>query len=335
MNKNKSRIPFILVSISVFLTILLIIFIISKSTSSTPIATTSQQPAPPFLNLRLAPSPIASVYTSPSPTTFIPKNGLKESTHYTSPNGNFAFYYYSDIPAFTNDEPGYSLDSLKIGINGDSLYWTKKSANQTFKNGYYPNKYGIYVVEPRIIDLSTKKSYQLFSLDKGPIEGNGVTKVIRWIDNTNLLVRSCGEAVGCNFDLINVRDDISVPYASNNIWSKWDKIGGFEIKSRRKNYSFIQSCNNENPCDIKIYRDLPIQSSNYFSFDLSGYSPINLVTTTKYLNQFEFDDENIATLNQRVKLYVSNSSPFAEEKSKDGYFIFDLTTGTVIEQNKL
>ena len=116
MTKKKSAIPIILITISAFLTILLLIVIKSKFNRASNVQQTTIATSMPIASL----SP--TVNPSPSPS---PKNLKKETIRRENPDKTLAFYYTSDTPVFSSTAIGYEDDPFKLKLNGDTRYFTK------------------------------------------------------------------------------------------------------------------------------------------------------------------------------------------------------------------
>lgn len=334
MIKAKSQIPTILITISSFLTIILFLLLKSKfSNESRPQAVKQAIDSP-------SPTYIPVTYNIPSPSPSLsPKNLKKETIRRENPDKTLAFYYASDTPAFSHSEKGYEDDPFKIDLNGDTTYFTKNPVYPGIKKDFgYEDDQTValnpnyqYIVKPTIINLMNNMSYEL------PLSNiivlNGYIKVYGWASNSWLAAKSCsgdGGGSGCQFDLIDVRGGKLEFYGSGNTFG----LSSFSSNNLVKGYHINQSCeykdieavwNGSRPllqsCQIEIYKDVS--------------RPIAILKTSKYLNSFQLDDENISTINQKVKFYLSHHSPYDKESIKDGYFIFDLQSGTVMEENNL
>lgn len=336
MSKIKSRIPAVLIIISSFLTIILIIFLNSKyrETSNSELIVSS--PRPTFV-------PVTYNIPSPSPSPS-PKNLKKETIHRENLDKTLAFYYTSDVPAFSHIEKGYEDDPFKLKLNGDTKYFSKGAAISGWNNHggqILPDGY-ITIIKPKIIDLRTNSIRELLSIDKGMISGTGGKGIIGWADNNTLISRDCTEG-WCEFSLIDTLIDQSSYYASFRSFSL-SGYTGWRIIIHIKNYAFVQTRQGSTidgeeliMGNVKIYADVPesvIKDQGVESY-FSSHAPIQELKVSKNLNEFEFNSENIESFNQKIKIYLSSIPQYSTNSTKDGYFVLDLQSGTVIEESNL
>lgn len=238
-----------------------------------------------------------------------------------NPSQTRTFFYSSDTPAFSSTEGsnfwGYQSDPFEIRFNGDTRYFTSKGSN---------SRNDVNIIKPEVLDFATNNTQALTSLDKG-LTTNGYTQVLGWVDDDYLVSRTCTGDIGsgCNFDLIDVQNNNSVPYA------RGISVGLLEIHvvNQVHNYFFSQQCRDLDPCEIKIFKDIQINDLKN-SFD--SFTPIHTLPTSKYLLMIDMDETNTRNLNREIKIFVSKS---LAEKSKDGYFIFDLENGTISASDNL
>lgn len=332
MTKVKSKIPAVLITISSGLTLILLVFL--KSKFSTP---ANYQPVNPTIN---SPSPtfVPTTYnipsSSPSPS---PKNLKKETIHRENPNKTLAFYYASDDPAFSDSEQGSSRDPFKLALNGDTTYFTQSAANKGWDNDDNPISIDSYqaIVKPKVIDLITGSARELYSLDKGMITGNGAMRVIRWINNTTLLSQSSWEG-GAELNFIDVIQDKSSLYADTSEMSL-PSYSGTELVIHLQNYYFVQTNVSSVRGEIRVYKDVGANQveKQGGGYDFDGLVPIVTLKTSRSLGQLELDDQNVATLNRIVRLYLYQTLRDGQEFITDGYFDFDLQSGSVLEVSNL
>jgi len=328
MTKKKSAIPIILITISAFLTILLLIVIKSKFNRASNVQQTTIATSMPIASL----SP--TVNPSPSPS---PKNLKKETIRRENPDKTLAFYYTSDTPVFSSTAIGYEDDPFKLKLNGDTRYFTKGATNKGLNNSgnsMNPDQY-IAIIKPKIINIQTNIEHVLFSIDQGMISGIGYKNILNWVDNNTLMSKDCTEG-GCIFDLIEVLKDSSTHYGDISLGPVLS-YDGIELVNHLQNYYFVQTNKDGKSGDIRVYRDQPTSQikKDGWRYDFSNHTPILSLKTSKNMNELEFDNENVTTFNQKIKLYLSSIPQYSANSTKDGYFVFDLQSGTIIEKNNL
>lgn len=328
ISKLRKYIPLILLLVTIMV---LIVYPKPKSTYN-------PNPSP-----SIKASPKASNVPLPSPSQ-PPKNLKKETIRRENPDKTFAFYYSSDTPAFTHIVEGYEDDPFKLKLNGDTRYFTRGALKSGWNNKDTPileNDY-LSIIKPKVINLKTSEIRELFSIDKGIISGIGFKNILNWVDSTHLLSQDCTEG-RCNYDLIDVSTDKSSYFAINRSfplsgYSGWQKI------IHIKNYTFVQTRQEPTVDDsnleyghVKIFVNVPdrVIKNNEWESYFSTITPMQELKVAKDLNELSFSDENISTFNQKIKFYLSSIPQYYPSSTIDGYFIFDLQSGTVIEDSNL
>lgn len=154
---------------------------------------------------------------------------------------------------------------------------------------------------------------------------NGCVQITRWVDDTHLLRKSCGNL--CIYSLIEVHKNIADDLGSGGVFGVGWKVDdvkhpeyykGEIIENRAASFVFAQHCEKKDVCgSIQIFKDIP-DDVNLFPYD--PYKPFMTIKTTKQMKEVDFENpENLASIGKQVKIQVAN-----------GYFIFDLQQGKVI-----